>query len=116
MRTQKAKSLTLSALALLATMPFLTPARAAEPTARSTAILQVRTAPGWTAPVIGNLAKNQQVTLEHCTRNGDWCQLGPELTPDLAGGWVRAGYLVGMAAKIRVTPFQFMVNPWGRGY
>jgi len=105
------KSLPLFALALLALPPLATPALAAEPTARATAILNVRTAPGWTAPVMGTLAKNQQVTLKYCTRNGDWCQLGSALTPELAGGWVRAGYLVGMAAKSRVTPFRFLVNP-----
>jgi len=111
MCAQNPKPLALAALAFLSTTPFLSPALAAEPTARATAILNVRTAPGWNAPVMGTLAKDQQVTLKYCTRNGNWCQLSGNLTPDLAGGWVRAGYLVGMAAKIRVTPFQFLVNP-----
>jgi len=110
MRASKTTPLIL-ALALLAAPACLTPSLAAEPTARATAILNVRTDPGWNAPIMGTLAKDQRVTLRACTRSGNWCQLGSALTPELAGGWVRAGYLVGMAAKSRVTPFQFLVNP-----
>jgi uncharacterized protein YraI len=89
----------------------LAPALAATPTARTSAVLAVRSGPGFGYAAIGTLAKNQRVTLAYCTRSGNWCQLGGELTPELAGGWVRAGYLVGMAAKSIVTPFQFSINP-----
>jgi uncharacterized protein YraI len=98
-------------IALFAALAVLPPAMAATPTARTSAVLAVRSGPGFGYAAIGTLAKTQRVTLSYCTRSGNWCQLGGELTPELEGGWVRAGYLVGMAAKSFVTPFQFSINP-----
>jgi len=99
-------------LALAMTAAALAPALAAPPTVRASARVAVQAGPGFSYPRIGTLEKNQRVTLSYCTRSGNWCQLGGDMVPaPLAGGWVRAGYLVGMAAKSFVTPFQFSINP-----
>ncbi|HEY4202863.1 MAG TPA: SH3 domain-containing protein [Devosiaceae bacterium] len=87
-------------------------ATAAKPTAHPTAPLAVYNGPGLRYNVIGRLAKNQPVTLSYCTVSGNWCQLGSDV-PGVAGGWVIGTYLVGMSAKVPVTPFRFSVDPFG---
>jgi uncharacterized protein YraI len=104
-------------LALALTAASLAPAVAAPSTVRASARVAVQAGPGFSYARIGTLEKNQHVTLSYCTRSGNWCQLGGEMVPaPLAGGWVRAGYLVGMAAKSFVTPFTFSVGPRSLGF
>jgi hypothetical protein len=45
--------------------------------------------------------------LSRCTRESIWCRIVYEDGPD---GWVLGSYLVGSAAKMRVTPPEF-TNP-----
>lgn len=91
----------LLALALAAT-PAL-----AEPTARVVGgDIAVRTGPGHNYRTIGRLPEGAEVTLDYCTRNDRWCFVTNT-------GWVDASYLVGWSAKIPVTPFEFMVDPFG---
>jgi uncharacterized protein YraI len=67
------------------------------PIARVTGNLAVHAGPGTTYRVIGRLQNGESVVLEECTRGQNWCRVA-------GAGWVRGSYLVGMAAKERVSP------------
>lgn len=79
-------------------------ASAAEPTARVSGNIAVRSGPGMDYRTIGRLENGSRVTLDYCTRDDRWC-----LVTDT--GWVNASYLVGWSAKIPVTPFRFLGSP-----
>ncbi|HEV7275109.1 MAG TPA: SH3 domain-containing protein [Devosiaceae bacterium] len=101
METMKAPAAALAALLLAAA-----PAAAAE--ARASGNAPVRLHPHPSAPVIDRLQDGVYYELEDCTRQARWCLVsdrGYEL------GWVRGSQLVGAAAKIPVTPFEFLVTP-----
>jgi uncharacterized protein YraI len=84
------------------------PAFAAD-TARASATLKVYSGPGTDYSIIGSLQKNTEVELAGCSRNSRWCQIRED--DGHLGGWVRGSYLVGMAAIMKATPFQFLVTP-----
>ena len=90
------------AIALLGPLPAL----AAE--ARASGNVPVRRGPGEDYRIIGTLVNGQYYEVEDCTRRARWCLVS--FDGDLLG-WVRGSYLVGSAAKNRVTPFEFLVNP-----
>ncbi|UXN68570.1 SH3 domain-containing protein [Devosia neptuniae] len=93
-------------LAALAALLLVTPALA-EPLARvKGGNIDVRTGPGTRYDIIGKLADGAQVPLDECTRDGRWCRVS-------GSGWVRASYLVGWSAKMRVTQPDFIGGgPW----
>ena len=98
---------TLPILALLLLPVLAIPALAEQPTARvSGGNIAVRSGPGNGYATLGKLADGSRVTLDHCTRDDKWCFVTNM-------GWVNASYLVGWAAKTRVTQPTFMVNPFG---
>lgn len=82
------------------------PALAGEARASGNAL--VRSGPSGNAPVIDRLLDSAYYEVEKCTRRARFCLVsdGGELL-----GWVRGSYLVGAAAKNRVTPFEFLVTP-----
>ena len=92
-------------LIILAAM--ITPAAAAE--ARATGNLPIRSGPGDYYARIGTLPDGARVELSRCTRKAFWCRIVYDDGPD---GWVLGDYLVGAAAKLRVTPPEF-TNPMG---
>lgn len=79
-----------------------TPTFAAE--ARATGNLPIRSGPGDYYRAIGTLPDGVRVGLSRCTRESVWCKIIYDDGPD---GWVRGSYLVGSAAKMRVTPPEF---------
>lgn len=85
----------------LAVLAFPMAAQAAEPTARVSGNIAVRTGPGTGYATIGRLADGSQVTLDYCTRDDRWCLVS-------GSGWVNASYLIGWSAKIPATPFTFL--------
>lgn len=102
-------------LATLLAAALAAPAQAAS-TARASADLRIYAGPGRAYPVVDRLAKDTRVALSRCTRSGTWCRI---VNPDGADGWVLAGYLVGMGAKVEATPPSFLVpflgpqdGPW----
>ena len=96
-----------AALALL--LLAAAPAAAAE--ARASGDAPVRLHPHGSARVIDRLADGHYYEVEDCTRQARWCLVseGGEVL-----GWARGSYLVGSAAKNRVTPFEFLVDPFRR--
>lgn len=82
------------------------PVAAAE--ARATGDLPIRSGPGSGYRTIGTLPDGTSVGLSRCTRQSRWCKI---IYDDGPNGWVRGSYLVGSAAKMRVTPPEF-VNPF----
>jgi uncharacterized protein YraI len=98
------KATILTAIVLLA--GTAAPALAAE--ARATGNLPIRSGPGDWYRVIGTLPDGTSVGLSRCTREARWCRIVYDDGPD---GWVLGSYLVGAAAKLRVTPPEF-VNPF----
>lgn len=78
--------------------------------ARSSGNTPYRTGPGEQYRVIGKLVDDQYYEVEDCTREANWCLVSED--GDYLG-WVRGSYLVGGAAKTRVTPpeFMFRMNP-----
>src|SRR5690606_34437337 len=98
----------LSTAALVALLA-VTPALAERPTARASGAQAVYSSPRVSARTIDRLANNERVYIERCTRQSRWCRIrqldgGPS-------GWVPGADLVGMAAKIEATPFEFSFNP-----
>ena len=85
----------------LAALALPAMAQAAEPTARVSGNIAVRTGPGTGYATIGRLQDGDRVTLDYCTRDDRWCLV-------TGTGWVNASYLVGWNAKIPVTPFSFI--------
>ena len=79
-------------------------ASAAEPTARVSGNIAVRSGPGTDYRAIGRLENGSRVTLDYCTRDDRWCLVS-------GAGWVNASYLIGWSAKIPVTPFRFLGSP-----
>ena len=57
--------------------------------------------------MIGQLEKNDRVYLDRCTHGGKWCLVENPYGND---GWVKAGYLVGSAAKLEATPYTPLVD------
>lgn len=96
-----------------ALLPLLLVAPAAAAEARASGDAPVRLRPHGSAPVIDRLQDGRYYELEDCTRQARWCLVsdgGFEL------GWVRGSQLVGAAAKVPVTPFEFLVNPGFRDH
>lgn len=94
---------TLAAVALAGTVaPAL-----AQPTARASATLAIFAAPNGNSQQIGRLDKGMEVDLERCTYGGKWCLVQNPYGND---GWVKAGYLVGSAAKLEATPYKPLVE------
>ncbi len=94
------------ALGLVSLSPL--PAAAAE--ARASGNAPVRECPRNSCDVIDNLEDGEYYEVLDCRRRQTFC-----LVADLDGeelGWVRGSYLVGSGAKARVTPFEFLVNPF----
>ena len=81
-----------------------TAASAAEPTARVSGNIAVRSGPGSDYRAIGRLESGTRVSLDYCTRDDRWCLVS-------GTGWVNASYLIGWSAKIPVTPFRFLGSP-----
>jgi len=111
------------AIALAALILAVTPALAQQPTARvSGGDIAVRTGPGHGYRTIGRIPDGTQVSLDYCTRDDGGAFSGNGFPGRDRGpvkwcfvtdtGWVDATYLVGSAAKLRVTPFEFLVNPF----
>src|SRR5690242_6861924 len=92
-------------LAALATGPAL----ADRPTARSSGVQGVHSWPRLGSSILDKLDDQERVYLDKCTRHSVWCHVvqldgGP-------GGWIMGADLVGSAAKLRVTPFEFEFDP-----
>lgn|GEM_PF-1741961 len=106
--------LLLAGAGLLGMLALAAPALAA-PTARASAALTIYAGPGyWYAPV-GELAKNEVVSLAECTPRSSWCRIihiGGRSGPD---GWVLGSYLIGSAAKVEATPWHPLVDPFRFG-
>ena len=97
------------AAALLLAALAATPALADRPTARSSGIQAVHTAPRTGAPIIDKLRDQERVYLDRCTKEALWCHVvqldaGPS-------GWVHGDDLIGSPAKVLVTPFEFSFDP-----
>jgi uncharacterized protein YraI len=88
-------------LLCLAALALPVAVQAAEPTARVSGNVAVRTGPGTGYATIGRLADGQRVTLDYCTRDDRWCLV-------TGAGWVRGSNLIGWSAKIPATPFSFI--------
>lgn len=99
---------TILAGALAATLvaAFAAPALALE--ARASGNAPVRSGPGGDYRVIDNLEDGEYYEVEDCTRRSEWCLVSYD---DDILGWVRGSSLVGSAAKMRVTPFEFLGGP-----
>jgi uncharacterized protein YraI len=78
---------------------------AAEPTARVSGDIAVRSGPGSDYRAIGRLESGTRVSLDYCTRDDRWCLVS-------GTGWVNASYLIGWSAKIPATPFRFLGSGW----
>ncbi len=94
------------ALGLVSLSPL--PAAAAE--ARASGDAPVRECPRSSCEVIDNLVDGEYYDVLDCRRRQTFC-----LVADLDGeelGWVRGSYLIGSGAKARVTPFEFLVDPF----
>lgn len=88
-------------LALLAAAPA-----AAQPLARvSGGNPAVHAGPGQHYSVVGRLPNGAQVPLDYCTPDDRWCFVTDT-------GWVEASWLVGWAAKMRVTPPRLLFDPF----
>lgn len=101
------RSFAAAALGLLALAVTIAPAVAAE--ARASGDVPVRTGPGGWYAIIDYLEDGEYYEVEDCTFRAYWCLVsdgGDEL------GWVRGSYLVGSGAKVEVTPFEFLVDPF----
>ncbi len=85
-----------------ALLTLATPVAAAN--ARATGNLPIRSGPGEFYRVIGTLPDGARVGLSTCTRQQRWCKIIYGDGPD---GWVAGSYLVGSAAKNRVSPPEF---------
>ncbi|MGV3650709.1 MAG: SH3 domain-containing protein [Devosia sp.] len=72
-------------------------AQLSPPVARVTGNLAVHAGPGSDYRVIDRVRNGDSVLLAECTRGQTWCRIE-------GSGWVRGSYLVGMAAKERVSP------------
>jgi uncharacterized protein YraI len=94
------------ALAALTLAALAAPAVAAE--ARASGNAPVRSGPGDFYRVIDRLLDGEYYEVEDCTRRSRWCLVSE--AGDLIG-WVRGSHLVGSGAKVRVTPFEFLVTP-----
>lgn len=86
-----------------------TPALADRPTARSSGVQAVHAWPSLTSRTVDRLDDGEHVYLRECTRQTKWCYVvqldgGP-------GGWVMGADLIGSAAKVQVTPFEFSFDP-----
>lgn len=86
-----------------------TPALAERPTARSSGVQAIHTRPTLTSRIVDKLADDERVYLRECTRQTKWCYVvqldgGPS-------GWVMGADLIGSAAKVQVTPFEFSFDP-----
>jgi len=86
-------------------------------TARASGDIPVRSGPGTRYAIIGKLKNGTAVHLDRCTRESNWC-----LFVDSDGdpvGWVRGSSIVGSAAKLQVTPHEFLgfdvLDPLGNG-
>jgi uncharacterized protein YraI len=99
------KRIALFALAAVALAGTVAPALA-QPTARASATLAIFAAPNGSSEQIGRLDKGMEVDLERCTYGGKWCLVQNPYGND---GWVKAGYLVGSAAKLEATPYTPLV-------
>lgn len=100
------KAMKAPAAALAALLFAAAPAAAAE--ARASGNAPVRLHPHPAALVVDRLQDGAYYEVEDCTRKAQWCLVsdrGFEL------GWVRGSHLVGAAAKLPVTPFEFLVTP-----
>jgi uncharacterized protein YraI len=58
--------------------------------------------------VIDHLVDGEYYDVLDCWYRARWCLVGED-GEEL--GWVRGSNLVGAAAKLRVTPFEFLSNP-----
>mgnify|MGYP000542406056 CR=1 FL=1 len=93
--------------ALAAATLAAAPAAAGE--ARASGNANVYAGPGDHYRIIDQLEDGESYEVLDCTRRERFC-----FVADLDGeelGWVRGSYLVGGAAKTRVTPFEFLVTP-----
>jgi uncharacterized protein YraI len=93
------------ALAAALALALAGPAAAASVEANGNA--PVRDGPGNRYRVIDRLVDGVDYELIECTRQARWCLVaedGDRL------GWVRGGSLIGAAAKLRVTPFESLVE------
>jgi uncharacterized protein YraI len=94
-------------LATLAGVGAAIPATAAE--ARASGNVPVRECPRSYCRIIDHLEDGEYYEVLDCRRQQTWCLVADRDGDEL--GWVRGSYLVGSAAKNRVTPFEFLVNP-----
>jgi uncharacterized protein YraI len=97
----------LLSIALVATALAAAPAVAGE--ARASGNVPVYEGPGSRYDIIDRLENGKYYEVEECTRRERWCLVsddGVEL------GWVRGSSIIGAAAKMRVTPFEFLFTPY----
>ena len=83
-----------------------TPTLAAE--AQASVDAYVRDGPGSEYDVIDRLETGAYYDVLDCWWDQDWCLVGQDGDEI---GWVRGDTLIGSAAKLRVTPFEFLSNP-----
>jgi hypothetical protein len=102
----KLKIAAAAALGLISLSPL--PAAAAQ--ARASGDAPVRECPRSSCDVIDNLEDGEYYEVFDCTRRQVFCLVGDEDGEEL--GWVRGSYLIGSGAKARVTPFEFLVDPF----
>jgi uncharacterized protein YraI len=89
------------ASALMLAAPALAASRS---TVRASGTIPIHDGPGARFDVIGKLPDGTRVRLSRCTSSGNWCRI---IYPGGPDGWVRASSIVGMAAKVEVTPYRF---------
>ena len=97
-----------AALAALTLLAALSPLAADASEARASGNAPVRSGPGDFYRVIDHLVDGAYYEVEDCVRRARFCLVSED--GDLLG-WVRGSFLVGSAAKVNVTPFEFLVNP-----
>ena len=97
----------LAAAVLTAAIAFA-PLPAAALEARASGNVPVRAGPATWHAIIDRLVDGEYYEVLRCQPRKTWCVVGDEYG---ALGWVRGSQIVGEAAKNRVTPFRFLVNP-----
>jgi uncharacterized protein YgiM (DUF1202 family) len=106
------KPLLLAAIAALALAALPLPAAAdSKATVRPSADVVIRSGPGLRYRVVGRLEKGQRYHLVEGTRHANWCLVRND---DGRDGWALGSALVGSAAKLQVSPNEFMrpfLNP-----
>lgn len=79
-------------------------------TARTSARLPVFDRPSSDAALLGKVEANARVEVIQCTGAREWCLVGDPGSGETLG-WVKAGYLIGVGAVEKASPFRYLVNP-----